>query len=944
MQEISLMYENGLPRFLEAFIDHNFHKTNFDSLKLRNGLLDAIPGVIWQDRFGQVWGKESDEKHVAAAFIGFVCTSAYAQALIRYNLNKTVEGKVYYEFATALKKLIDETNVYIESFDPDQFWGRATFPYLELFKEFGEQIKIPENQRINIQKYVRDYARILLIDFCRHNIPPSSILGIITSDRQLVEGDLRKQEYLIRLKNEYTDLTLNDENGMTLDAIYQEPGFRIFEKCLKEGEYKKDRRAFVKSSEVGLDQHIHEFTNQWFIGKISCDALRPTQSRLLLLYGYPGQGKTSFCKRLVYDLLGDQPMYKEVYMVRLRNIADPQNLKSEVLETISAYFKKHFDFSPSRLEESILILDGLDELLMKNKLKSEDVEEIFQNIRNSLRVNEDLKIIVTSRFGYLNLERLSATSILILQLEELDVVKQEQWLEKYLQFHDTWLTAEKLREINESGSHLKELVGQPILLHLVATLDQGLEEDVNRAKVYERLFDQITDPVKWKKDQIALLEGLESEDLRKALQEMAYEIWRSGDGYIHKSAIRELRSIQDIENKLRGGGQFQDVLKVMMVAFYFQEVAKQQSAVLSEDTNHYAVEFLHKSLQEYLAAEYIWFEMLEGFLAPGVRKKYALDEDGKALEVVQEIFGIQAMSNEILEYLVEIIKNYPMQVQKDELAGRIDYFFDYFLRKDFLHSYDATQMDHPFQIGTWIGHGVWTIFSHLQSEKNRFSDEGRRELFAAFLRSRVKGHLINLRGADLSGADLMGADLSRAILRGADLSGAILSGAYFNGADLIGAILRGAILRGADISGAILIGADLRGADLRGAYLNGNFSNADLRGADLRGAKFSIVLLESADLRGADLSGASLGTAIFRNADLSGADLRGADFITDLPSFVGGADFNGAKLSEIRNATPQQFVSVGGLEESYGLSEDFISKILALRAEEAKESDREEEE
>lgn len=75
------------------------------------------------------------------------------------------------------------------------------------------------------------------------------------------------------------------------------------------------------------------------------------------------------------------------------------------------------------------------------------------------------------------------------------------------------------------------------------------------------------------------------------------------------------------------------------------------------------------------------------------------------------------------------------------------------------------------------------------------------------------------------------------------------------GADLLGASLRGADLRGANLRGSRLIAADLRGADLR---------LADLTGADMR----------DADIRGADLSDACFVTRPQMNAARGDAETR----------------------------------------------------------------------
>ena len=880
--KVYLLNKNNLPTFMEEFIGAAAKTLDKLDFADNDGWLSTIP-------FGKLAGflvkqfvEISNEHRALSHAVGFACSAAFTQAVVRTGLKPVIKKDDYDKFEKKLKTLVKDKTTEIGAFDLDNFWESPLVKqYVNLFTQLLQDAEVDRRHQIRIKNFMRDYSRLSFVRLLRDQ---ETVYGKVN---QLIGSELyeslkekhKLDTYRAALKNQYTELTLNDEQGMTLDSIYQEPDFRIFVKCLKKGDYQKDKNAFVSARELGIDDNIHGFTDKWLRGNLQSEFIRAQSPRLVLLYGYPGQGKTSFCKRLIYDLLGEQEIEKDVYMVRLRNIGEPHDLKSDVLNTINDHLQDKHGFKPRQLEQSMLILDGLDELLMKNKLKAEDVEEIFKNIRNCVIQKEQIQIILTSRFGYLNLEKLPAANFLVLQLEEFDLTIQKEWLRKYLQFHESWLNEEKLEQINGSDSHLKDLVGQPILLHMVATLDEHLDQDANRAKVYEQLFNQITNPKKWKKDQISVLEGLESDLLRKALQEMAYEIWQSGDGYIHKSKIRELDSIKEIEEKLTSADQFQDVLKIMMVAFYFQEVNTDHNSFSSEDTNQYAIEFLHKSLQEYLTAEYIWNEVLEEFLAPGRKKQFALHEENQALAVLQGIFGRQNMSTEIQDYLVEIVKNHSEEKDKQDLSHRLGHFFDYLLEKDFLHAYKADDSDHPFQIGTRIFYGFWAIFSHLPSEVNHLETDQRKKMFAAFLRSQGGGHQINLVKCNLSGADLRGADLSGADLRGADLSGADL---------------RRADLSGADLSGADLSGAYLSGAYLRGAYLSG------------------------ADLSGAYLSGAYLSGAYLRGADLSGADLRRAD------------------LRGIHKVTPEQFLKVPHLEHIHGLSQAFISKILALRAREGK--------
>lgn len=112
-------------------------------------------------------------------------------------------------------------------------------------------------------------------------------------------------------------------------------------------------------------------------------------------------------------------------------------------------------------------------------------------------------------------------------------------------------------------------------------------------------------------------------------------------------------------------------------------------------------------------------------------------------------------------------------------------------------------------------------------------------------------------------------------------------GAHLAGLDLSDMALVALSAVGADFSGSLLTRCDLSGADLRSANLSGvdlrhaNLRSADLRGAQLQGANASDVRAWNLDLRGVQAQGsvwlnAQLQRARLQDADFAQADLRAA--------------------------------------------------------------------
>ena len=118
-----------------------------------------------------------------------------------------------------------------------------------------------------------------------------------------------------------------------------------------------------------------------------------------------------------------------------------------------------------------------------------------------------------------------------------------------------------------------------------------------------------------------------------------------------------------------------------------------------------------------------------------------------------------------------------------------------------------------------------------------------------------------------------GAHLEGATLDGEDLSGSVLPGAHLCGASMVDASLRGAVLEGADLTGARLIRADLSGVRASKAnFAGGALDSVKLANAALGGARFDGAVIAAGDFADSDCREAS-----FERADLHGARFARAD-------------------------------------------------------------------
>jgi len=811
--------------------------------------------------------------------VGFSIGAAFSQGLLRNKLKPTIQEEDYKAFRADLKRLLANKEIGGQDFAVADFNNSTIVQaFRSLLDGLLDTAILEEASRNRVKRFVSDYGKINFVRLLEQNktVYGKLVEHLQSESYQLALEQASKEKYYSELRNMYTEVTLNDDQGMTLDAIYVEPKFKVFEKCLKAGTYHKDNKAFVSQDGLLIGWTLPDLLLAWLEGKPLSNKFKEPHPRFILLYGYPGQGKTSLCKRLLYDLGEEGPLQHPHYFARFRNLEKPEGLRTELLYTLANHLTEEKDLHIDRkaLRSSFLLLDGLDELLMKNRLKSSDVEDICGTILEQSGRHDEMKVLVTSRYGYVESENLSPDEVLILQIDEMNLIQQTTWLQKYKAFHEQcWLNKERLAEINHynSDSYLKELITQPILLHMVASLANPISNEANRALVYQTLFDQITDPRKWKKEgQVPALKGLEANNLREYLRELAYAVFITGENYIHKTEVEKLKATEKFRKKLKGS-DFEKTLRALMIAFYFQEVNKKKNYSDDEDNHQYAIEFLHKSLQEYLTAEKIWFTLKKKFLFASEDGEYALEEGLEALQFCQELFGKQALSKEIMDYLREMIQNYENEDEKKELATRLISFMDYCLERNFAYSYQASKTKKSLAFGVQNFYGYFIVLVYLAPEMNLWGDIKARAQLASllhlctrfcFLELNLPGcylPMTNLRNIELFRIDLRFADLRQANLTFADLRQANLTSANLTSADLRSSDLRSANLRSADLRSADLRQANLRQTDLRSANLTyANLRHADLRSADLTSANLTYTDLTSADLTSADLSDAEL--------------------------------------------------------------------------------------
>lgn len=719
-----------------------------------------------------------------------------------------------------------------------------------------------------------------------------------------------------RVMSEFHRPAFNNRQ-VSLAEMYVPPFFRFFQ-SKKAGNAEGERGSrdvdFVFPEKKYPLQNLLDL---WLRGQ--CPAEMPrSQARVMLLLGQPGQGKSSFCRQTAHRLLADDVgLAERVFLLRLRDLEKEQaefiqNPLDVAVGCLGEYggFRK-VGFEKADLKDGLLILDGLDEFYMNNGLSHDDVDNLLRHLVRDLRLEAQsdypMRCLITSRNNYVRLDRHHSTELLTLQIAEMSLAEQNDWLDRYERglapdaAEQRAFAAELRPELEklakstaEKDKNLRELVNQPILLQIVVEAQVNPARSENRAALYEGLFDRMVQR-SWDKGQIrslqALAEGSGPRLFREFLQALALHIFYSEREYARRSDFSEKSLADAVANLQKAFGEKQnpdDFLKDLLISFYFKEVRKDADdrAVQDERSPNYAYEFLHKSLQEYLTAEAIWDYFRHDLTDWNERKRAFVTDDQTAMGEIFELFSPRLMTLEVVDYLYEFAKKDPdLPFLEKTLFPRSKKLMAGLAEHSFLWKYDATaapptsrRRATPMDQSLAVFYGVLTVNSAVVARmaegvewpgalEERY--EERRAALAeplqflenaqwawnmlVLLRRQPVATKIDLRGVDLHNAYLRGTYLRNAYLRCADLHGADLHGVDLGDTDLSDAYL----------SGTHLIGASLRRANLSCANLRG----ANLRGADLFGARLYSTYLHSADLRRADL----------RRANMSGTDLNRAN-------------------------------------------------------------------
>ncbi|GAB4023735.1 hypothetical protein GCM10028808_74860 [Spirosoma migulaei] len=768
--------------------------------------------------------------------------------------------------------------------------------------------------------------------------------------KKYAEGGARtkQDEYYEYLKGFFTRKGNLGETNLSLKDIYIEP------------------KISKNSYDIFNNNSLIFAVKKWING----DSISDIYNDILLLLGDPGQGKTSFCFKLLYEIINkvDRP----IYFLRLRDISGIEEFYENPFDAIYNNIaegafrlendsqKKDVPITKEKFTKSVVILDGLDEI---EKIHNIDKDKFFLQIAKLTNtISSPYKLIITSRKD-LDYYQFKRRGVICCILKELNIKEQMQWISNYNEkVNEPYIiTYEKLLELNDATHALSPMVKQPILLHIIAQLKIIPEENYNSSRVYDELFSRLIyrywNLVNNKENfHPNLKEWLpNSEKLRMILQDIALEMLHRNTTYLSHEQIPE-----SILKSLGFAGDDQiKALKTIAIAFYFNYQVNE----LTEERK-FAIEFLHKTFGEYLAAEAIWYKISSIF-----NGKIKSEQD-ILISIVHLFNGNYILTDQIQKYLIEIIHNereIPNKITNNQLLlkGKISDIFPYL----FNHQFSYFKENHPNNIKKSLNiyYGIISIFFRIGGEMKEhltttFENVPYFSLFMMLLQLKYK---LNFNYYDFSFCKILALSYDRASFnycnfQQSNLERAVLVKSKFKCSNFAGTSLlfsnfsecnfslsdfsnsncsyanfEQSIFDQANLEKSIFFRTNLSLANFSDANLaDVNFSQSNLFKTQLIRAKLNRANLKDtnlieanlfeadlseADLDGSDLFEANLSKAILKNSSLENTLLSGVN--------LDDADLSNVKFSGAQGMTYNMFVKVKSLNGCTGIENRLLSKL-----------------
>ena len=388
-------------------------------------------------------------------------------------------------------------------------------------------------------------------------------------------------------------------------------------KISKEG---KNKYNYIIKEEQGL-----KFLIDW----------SKTNSKLFILLGDYGTGKTSLSLQLTYQLAKDYLSNSNCRIPVFISLKDYHFEKQDIFHFIAEIIEKQYKFvidpmgfiNLLREGKFLLVLDGFDEMTTKNNKNA-----TVHNFKAILQlVTDNSKVLLTSRTHYFrshhemqNLFEIAGMNLQKhdYQVTEIQPFKPDQILE-FLRKRSTGEWRRQVQAIN-TVYNLADLASRPLLLEIITkTLGQLLDNysNIDASLLYKQYTDFWIEHEDWRSI-------MTPKEKRHFMEELAINLLESSESSIHFKKL-----MQPIQHHFSESPKFDE----RRDTYYYD--ATTCSFLNRDDAGNYS--FIHKSFMEFFVAD-----------------KYA----SEILSEQIKYCGNDILSKEILEFLIMILRR---RIQED---------------------------------------------------------------------------------------------------------------------------------------------------------------------------------------------------------------------------------------------------------------------------------------
>ena len=216
---------------------------------------------------------------------------------------------------------------------------------------------IPINSNSKVQKYINNNIKINYLKVLDSKTSVLSKYIDYYKSKLGIENKniFNKEIYKNKISQEYLDIILGDEEGLTLNDLYIEPFFRIHKNCFKTDDQRiKTINNYDRTKYINVDdESVHQFIENILNNK-NTHNIEIKNVDTIFISGQPGQGKSSLTKRFVYDIINNNTsLSKDVLFIKLKELSNPTELLQQ--RKIKEIVLEYVDLDITNLDDYIIV-------------------------------------------------------------------------------------------------------------------------------------------------------------------------------------------------------------------------------------------------------------------------------------------------------------------------------------------------------------------------------------------------------------------------------------------------------------------------------------------------------------------------------------------------------------------------------------------------------------